>query len=91
MELKNDGVLARAGNDPTIPVGLASARVPAILGIWAMRLARTTLPGTIQTRLFPGLIFSSGPGWSLARLCPSALQSYRTNGASRHFRNRTDR
>lgn len=53
MELKSDGVLARAGNDPTIPVGLASALAPAILGIWAMRLARTTLTGTIQTVSFP--------------------------------------
>jgi hypothetical protein len=57
MELKDDEVLARVWNEPPIPVGLASALVPAILGIWAMRQARMTLPGIC---LSPGLIGTIG-------------------------------
>jgi|GEM_PF-5382171 len=86
-------LIQTAGLSPYVPVAPAFAMVPAILGIWAMRLARTTLPGT--TRLFLGLIgifgYYSGPGWSLARLCLSALQSYRTSGASLRSHSRSNR
>ncbi len=44
------------GLSPFVPVALVYVMVPAILGIWAMRLARTARPRDIQTRVLLALI-----------------------------------
>ena len=49
-------LISIAGLSPLVPITLAYAMVPAILGVWAMRLARSPEPASVWTRLFLGLI-----------------------------------